>query len=98
MDRPQGMYPKYDAPTVTAFHRDRCTNKTGFLGVKFSKRDGCFMAYIRVHGRKEKVYCGRGKTAEEAARKYDAKARELYGESAVTNFPTDETENGTVLG
>jgi hypothetical protein len=86
MDRPPGMYPKFDAPTVTAFHRDKKSNKTGFLGVKYHQKDKCFLAYIRVHGRKEKVYCGRGKTPEEAARKYDAKAIELYGDGAVLNF------------
>ena len=91
MERASGMYPKFDAPTVTTFHRDRKTNKTGFLGVKFSRRDQCFFAYIRIHSRKEKVYCGCGKTAEEAARKYDAKALELYGDGAVLNFPVPNT-------
>jgi hypothetical protein len=84
--RPAGMYPRFDARTVTLHHKATRANKTGFLGVKWVARAGVFAAYIRVHGRKEKLYCGRGATAEEAARKYDLKARELYGDSAVTNF------------
>ncbi|MDO9008323.1 MAG: hypothetical protein Q8K57_13380 [Thiobacillus sp.] len=65
------------------------TNKTGYLGVKFHKVKQSYQAYIRVHGRREKLYCGQAKTAEEAARKYDAKALELYGDGAVVNFPVN---------
>lgn len=72
----------------TAYLRDTKANATGFLGVKRrSDRDG-FLAYIRVGTRK--VYAGCGKTAEQAARAYDRKARELYGPTAVTNFPHEE--------
>lgn len=73
-----------------AFLRDTGRNKTGFLGVKWVERTCRFQAYIRDHKRLAgaKVYCGCAKTAEEAARLYDAKAREIYGRSAVTNFPT----------
>jgi hypothetical protein len=35
-----------------------------------------------------------GKTAAEAARLYDAKARQLFGDRAVTNFP----EAGVAMG
>jgi len=69
------------------WHKDNRTNKTGFIGVTWKPREKRFVARIRVPGRKEKVHCGIGKTAEEAAMKYDAKARELFGEDAVTNFP-----------
>lgn len=68
------------------FHRDNQTNKTGFMGVTFKKRDRMYQARIRVPGLKEKVYCGSSKSAEEAARMYDKKAIELFGDSAVTNF------------
>lgn len=34
-----------------------------------------------------KIHLGRFSTEEEAARAYDAKAREMYGEKAVLNFP-----------
>lgn len=73
----------------TQYHKDNKTNKTGFLGVKYVKRYNLYAAYIRVHDMKNKLYCGYGKTAEEAARKYDQKAVELYGITAVTNFPIE---------
>lgn len=69
------------------FHKENQTNKTGFIGVTFKKLHNSFYAYIRGPGRKNKIYCGCGKTAEEAARKYDIKAIELFGKEAVTNFP-----------
>lgn len=69
------------------YHKRNRTNKTGYLGVKWRNREQKYHAYIRVHGRKEKLYCGSAATAEEAAMLYDAKSRELYGDGAVTNFP-----------
>ena len=81
-----GMYPRYDAATVTRWHKEHKTNSTGFLGVTFLRKCGVYVARIRVHGRKEKLYVGIAATAEEAARMYDAKARELYGPGAVANF------------
>lgn len=71
----------------TQWHKDSGTNKTGFLGVKYSKRNKCYEAYIR-HPERGKVYCGMGKTPDEAAKKYDEKAREFFGADAVTNFPS----------
>lgn len=73
----------------TEFLRDTGANRTGFLGVKWIERHQRFYAFIRDHrtGQGRKVYCGSGKTAEEAARAYDRKARELYGDKAVLNFP-----------
>ena len=73
----------------TRWHRDHHTNKTGFLGVAWKQRERRFVAHIRAPGRANKVYCGCGKTAAEAARRYDAKARVLFGDRAVTNFPDD---------
>ena len=72
----------------TEFHLTNKTNKTGFLGVKLNKRNNCYEAYIRNPTKLEnkKIYCGRGNTPEEAAKKYDAKARCLFGSDAVTNF------------
>ena len=81
-----GMYPRYDAATVTRWHKEHKTNSTGFLGVLFRRKRGVYEARIRVHGRKEKIHIGTAATAEEAARMYDAKARELYGPGAVVNF------------
>jgi hypothetical protein len=40
--------------------------------------------------RREKHYAGCFDTPEEAARAYDAKARELYGDAARLNFPDDQ--------
>lgn len=73
----------------TEFLRDTGANKTGFLGVKWIERHQRFYAFIRDHRNRNgaKVYCGTGKTAEDAARAYDRKARELYGSQAVLNFP-----------
>lgn len=70
------------------FLRDTGANKTGFLGVKWIERLQRYYAYIRDKSQGgRKVYAGSGKTAEEAARAYDRKARELYGAGAVVNFP-----------
>lgn len=62
-------------------------NKTRYLGVKRAGKER-FYAYIRNGSRK--VYCGTGKTAREAALRYDAKARKLFGEKAITNFSNRE--------
>lgn len=71
---------------TTEWHRVNHTNKTGYLGVKWRQKERRYHAYIRVHGRKEKLYCGSAKTAVRAAMLYDARARELYGDEAVVNF------------
>lgn len=67
----------------TEFHKRSKSNKWGYLGVKSSR--GRFQAYIRNGS--TKVYCGQARTAEEAAKLYDIKARELFGDDAVVNFP-----------
>jgi hypothetical protein len=58
-------------------------NKSGFRGVY--KRGEKFGAQLGIKGRKVKV--GYFDTAEEAARAYDAVARERLGPSARLNFP-----------
>lgn len=45
-------------------------------------------AYIRNEGKK--IYLGTYRTAEDAARAYDEKARELFGEFACVNFPQNK--------
>ena len=61
------------------YNRDKTkTNTTGFKGVTFYKPLNKYKASIRING-KEK-HLGYFKSAEEASRAYDAKAKELHGE------------------
>lgn len=62
-------------------------NKTGYIGVHFG--GGAWRAKIR-HMKRGGSF-GRFETPELAARAYDKKAKELFGEFAQLNFP--ETEN-----
>ena len=62
----------------------RNDNKSGFKGVFWDKQSGKYRAQIRAN--KQTFYLGWFDDAEQAARAYDEKARELHGKFARTNF------------
>jgi len=62
-------------------------NKHGFRGISFIERYQRWQVSMKTGGRN--TYVGFYATAEEAARAYDAKALEVYGEFARLNFPTE---------
>jgi hypothetical protein len=61
-------------------------NTLGYKGVALTKSKKRYMARIGS-GRGKHMYLGTYDTIEEAARAYDAKAKELFGEYAYLNFP-----------
>ena len=67
-------------------YRKKGNNKL-YKGVYRHSSGSAFCAQIGCGGGSSAVYIGRFATAEEAARAYDAAAREWYGRHAVLNFP-----------
>lgn len=73
-------------PTPILFHPEQPTGKSGYRGVRRHGR-----RYVaRITWERKTHNLGTFPTAEEAARAYDAKARELHGTYALLNFPERE--------
>lgn len=71
-------------------------NTSGYKGVYFwtDKRNGYSTWRAQLHHEGKRIDMGSFKTKEDAARAYDAKAIELRGEFAWTNFPREAVTNG----
>ena len=69
-----------------ANRRKNCNNTSGFKGVQPKRKK--YSACVGFQGKK--IRLGVYDTPEEAARAYDEKAKELFGEYANLNFPDDE--------
>ena len=64
--------------------RAKRTCSSGYKGVNYRQKDGLFEAALRDNGKR--VYLGRFQKADDAARAYDKKAKEVHGEFAYLNF------------
>lgn len=61
----------------------RKDNTTGYKGVRFKKSKDLYEAYVNFRGKR--YYAGGSKSVDEAAKLYDAKAKELHGDFAFLN-------------
>lgn len=66
----------------------RVDNTTGFKGV--GRRNGGY--YARITTTKGRISLGQFNSAEEAARAYDAAAKEHFGDFAKLNFPEEGSD------
>lgn len=60
-------------------------NTSGFRGVTWFKPASVWMAYISYN--KKRIHLGNYKNSEDGARAYDKAALELFGPTAMLNFP-----------
>lgn len=67
--------------------RKYTTNTSGYKGVSFSKKVGKWVANIMIEGKYKHIGYSNDKAL--AARMYDRKAYEVYGEFAFLNFPEE---------
>lgn len=65
--------------------RPKATNLNGYKGITYQKSHQSWLAQLTVAGKN--LNLGRYKDPADAARAYDAKAKELFGEFAYQNFP-----------
>ena len=64
--------------------RIRLNSKSGYKGVGWNKLNKTWDSYIKFHGRKIHIGCFKDK--KEAAKAYDKKSNELFGEFSRPNF------------
>ncbi len=64
--------------------------KSKYLGVGFSYKRGYEQIQVRIGINRKRIYLGSFKTEEAAAKAYDKKAKELFGEYANLNFKENE--------
>ena len=72
-------------PEQNSWNRSKikgCASK--YKGVSWYKRDNIWQAHIRC--KKKLIYLGRFESEVDAAKRYDAAAKEFFGEFAVLNF------------
>ena len=72
-------------PSQSAENRISYANTSGFRGVSWCKSKNKWEAQLKQN--RKKIHHSRHKSAIDAARAYDAAAKEAFGEFAILNFP-----------